>query len=120
MAISCISQKHLHIVHVSGNNIYGNSFTIENDNKIQILNINVFKLKLNSFRSGNRSSTPFRHLKWIFLFLLISVVPGKQCVMLPGTERNVNTGVLMLWNGTSGNITHVLCSQGTLYMSLTT
>jgi hypothetical protein len=25
--------------------------------------------------------------------------------MLPGTELNVNTGVLMLWNGTSGNIT---------------
>jgi hypothetical protein len=49
-----------------------------------------------------------------------TVVPGKQCVMLPGTERNVKTGVLMLWNGTSGNITHELCSLGTLYMSLAT
>ena len=39
-----------------------------------------------------------------------ALVPGKQCVMLPGTERNVNRGVLMLWNGRSGNITHVLCS----------
>jgi hypothetical protein len=30
----------------------------------------------------------------------ITVVPGKQCVMLPGTEHNVNTVVLMLWNRT--------------------
>ena len=25
-----------------------------------------------------------------------TVVPGKQCVMWPGTERNINIGVLML------------------------
>ena len=42
-----------------------------------------------------------------------------QTVLL-GTERNINTGVLMLWNGTSGNITHVLSSLGTFYTSLTT
>jgi hypothetical protein len=35
--------------------------------------------------------------------------------MLPGTESYVNTGVLMLWNGPSGNITHRLCRLGTLY-----
>ena len=40
--------------------------------------------------------------------------------MLPGTERNVYSGVLMLWNGTSGNITHVVCSLGSLYTSLET
>ena len=34
--------------------------------------------------------------------------------MLPGTERNANTGVLMFWNGTLANITHMLCSLRTL------
>ena len=38
--------------------------------------------------------------------------------MLPGTERNVNTGVLMLWNVMLGNITHVLFCLGTLYTPL--
>ena len=57
---------------------------------------------------------------WVGLLSVSSVVPGKQCFMLPGTERNVKSGVLMLWNGTSGNITHVLCCLGTLYTSLAT
>ena len=45
--------------------------------------------------------------------ICMPIILSKCCVMLPGASVNVNPGVLMLWNGKKGNITHVLWSLGT-------
>ena len=50
----------------------------------------------------------------------LTVILSIWCVMVPGRSLNVKPGVLMLWNGTHGNITHVLCSLRNLNRYLVT
>ena len=50
----------------------------------------------------------------------LTAVLSIWCVMVPGRSLNVIQVVLMLWNGTKGCITHVLCILGTVYSFLST
>jgi hypothetical protein len=40
----------------------------------------------------------------------LTVVLSQWCIKVPGMSLNVKPGVLMLWNGTQGLITHVLAA----------